>query len=87
MGTETIETYDGQGNLIEIQQLEVPAQVVNERSVLDKIQQHITAAESAARTQAVWNALTAAQKDEALRRTVLAVAKMGRLLLRQFDTD
>lgn len=89
MTIETVETYDGQPGTppLETRNVEVPPETVNERSIRDKIEQHIAAAEGAAGTQAAWAALTNAQRDEALRRTVLAVAKMGRFLLQRFDTD
>jgi len=87
MATTTITTYDGEGNVVEERTLEVPPEQTNAESLQTKILDQITRAEAVASTQAAWAALAAAQKDEALRRTVLMVAKLGRFLLQRFDSD
>lgn len=86
MTFDTVETYKD-GKLVETRQVPVPPEEQNRRSIRSRIEQHIATAEANAGTQAAWNALTAVQKDAALRRTVLVTAKLCRYLLDRNEAD
>ena len=81
MATTTIQTYDGDGNLINEETVEVPPEQTNAESIRAQMESFIDRAEQFAGTQAAWSGLTAANRSEASRQTTLATAKILRHLL------
>ena len=80
----TVTTFDGNGNVIETRTVEVPPEQTNAESIRTKIEAQIARAETA---DANWATLTAAQKDTALRQTIITVAKLARHLLNRYESD
>ena len=82
MATETIETYDGRGNLLETRTVEVPI----ERANRDSQHQKLEAARQTFRSNyANWAALTNGQKDAANRNAQRALANLIAYLLDHTD--
>lgn len=83
MPTRPLQTFQN-GVLVNTTLIDVSQEELNAESLFVKAKQAIIDAETA---NANWATLTAQQKDEALRRTMVAVAKIIRLVLSQLDSD
>ena len=84
MATQTITTFDSNGNVVETRTVEIPPEQTNAESIVAKIEAQIARAETA---DANWATLTAAQKDTALRQTMITVAKLARHVLNRYESD
>ena len=84
MATTTITTFDRNGNVLSTETIEIPLEEANAASIRAKIEAQIARAETA---DANWASLTAAQKDTALRQTMITVAKLARHLLNRYESD
>ena len=82
MATETVETYDGQGNLLESRVVQIPV----ERTNRDSQRQKLVAARQAFRDNyANWATLNNAQKDVANRNAQRALGNLLGYILEHTD--
>jgi hypothetical protein len=84
MAKVTVVTEDGQGNVVETRQVEIPDEQANADALAAKVASVLDALEQA---DAGWETLTAAQRTAAMRLAVRASAKLARLVLGKLEAS
>lgn len=86
MATRSVQTFQN-GVLVDSRQVGIPDEVDREERLRAGSATQVAELENVVATKAAWDALTAAQRQEATRRGLLMLARLARLVLHKLNAD